>query len=247
MVKKASRKWRMFVDFTNLNKACPKDNYPLPRVDVLVDSTARHQLLSFMEAFSGYNQIRMYEDGQEKTSFVTSQGLFCYRVMPFGLKNAGATYQRLMNKMFAPQIGRNVQVYVDDMLVKSRREEDHLEYLKETFDVLRSYNMKLNPGKCAFKVTAGKFLGFMVSQRGIKANPDKIRVIIEMTPPRNVKEVQSLNGKVAGLNRFVWKATEKCLPFFRTLKKSFEWTAECQRAFEELKAYLSGPPLLSPS
>ena len=247
MVKKASRKWRMFVDFTNLNKACPKDNYPLPRVDVLVDSTARHQLLSFMDAFSGYNQIRMYEDDQEKTSFVTSQGLFCYRVMPFGLKNAGATYQRLMNKMFAPQIGRNVQVYVDDMLVKSRREEDHLEYLKETFDALRSYNMKLNPGKCAFEVTAGKFLGFMVSQRGIKANPDKIRAIIEMTPPRNVKEVQSFNGKVAALNRFVWKATKKCLPFFRMLKKSFEWTAECQRAFEELKAYLSAPPLLSPS
>ena len=100
MVKKASGKWQMCVDFTDLNKACPKDSYPLPRVDVLVDSTARHQLLSFMDAFSGYNQIRMYEADQEKTSFVTSQGLFCYKVMPFGLKNAGATYQRLMNKMF---------------------------------------------------------------------------------------------------------------------------------------------------
>ena len=103
---------------------------------------------------------------RRKTSFVTSQGLFCYRVMPFELKNAGTTYQRLMNRMFAPQIGRNVQVYVDDMLVKSRREEDHLEDLRVTFDTLRSYNMKLNQGKCAFGVTAGKFLGFMVSQRG---------------------------------------------------------------------------------
>ena len=164
----------MCVDFTDLNKACPKDSYPLSKVDVLIDSTARHQLLSFMEAFSGYNQIRMHEADQEKTSFVTSQGLFRYKVMPFGLKNAGATYQRLMNKMFAKQIGRNVQVYVDDMLVKSRREEDHLGDLKETFDILRSYNMKLNPGKCVFGVTAGKFLGFMVSQRGIEANPDKI-------------------------------------------------------------------------
>ena len=169
----------------------------------------------------------MHEDDQEKTSFVTSQGLFCYRVMPFGLKNAGVTYQRLMNRMFAPQIGRNVQVYVDDMLVKSRREEDHLEDLRETFDTLRSYNMKLNPGKCAFGVTVGKFLGFMVSQKGIEANPDKIRAIMEMTPPRNMKEVQSLNGKVTALNRFVSKATDKCLPFFRTLKKSFEWTDEC--------------------
>ena len=124
----------------------------------------------------------MHEDDQEKTSFITSQGLFCYKVMLFGLKNASATYQRLMNKMFAQQIRRNVQVYMDNMLVKSRREEDHLEYLRETFDTLRSYNMKLNPRKCAFGVTAGKFLGFMVSQRGIEANLDKIRAIIEMTP-----------------------------------------------------------------
>ena len=147
--------------------------------------------------------------------------------MPFGLKNTGATYQRLMNRMFAPQIGRNVQVYVDDMLVKSQREEDHLEDLRETFDTLRSYNLKLNPGKCAFGMTAGKFLGFLVSQRGIEANPDKIQAIMEMTPPRNVKEVQSLNGKVAALNRFVSRAIDKCLPFFRMLKKSFKWTTEC--------------------
>ena len=109
------------MDFTDLNKACPMDSYPLPRVDVLVDFTAKHQLLSFMDAFSGYNRIRMHEDDQEKTSFVTSQGLFYYRVIPFGLKNAGTTYQRLMNRMFVSQIGRNVQVYVNDMLVKSRR------------------------------------------------------------------------------------------------------------------------------
>ena len=122
-----------------------------------------------------------------------------------------------------------------------------MEDLKETFDTLRSYNMKLNLGKCAFGVAAGKFLRFMVSQRGIEANPNKIRAIMEMKPPRNVKEVQSLNGKVAALNRFMLRATDKCLSFFRTLKKSFEWTDECQQAFEELKAYLSAPLLLSPS
>ena len=167
--------------------------------------------------------------------------------MLFGLKNTNATYQMLMNKMFAHQIERNVQVYVDDMLVKSQREDDHLNDLRETFDTLRSYNMKLNSSKCAFRVLAEKFLGFMVSQRGIEVNPDNIRAIMEMTPPRNVKEVQSLNNKVVALNRFMLRATDKCLPFFRMLKKSFEWTAECQQAFEDLKAYLSSPPLLSPS
>ena len=153
-----------------------------------------------------------------------------------------------MNKMFAHQIKRNVQVYIDDMLVKSWREDDHLDDLKETFDTLRFYNMKLNPpSKCAFGVTAGKFMGFMVSQRGIEVNLDKIQAIMEMAPRRNVKEVQSLNEKVAALNRFVSRATDKCLPFFRMLKKSFEWMAQCQQAFEDLKAYLFSPPLLSPS
>ena len=168
-------------------------------------------------------------------------------MMPFGFKNIGATYQRLMNKMFAHQIGRNVQVYVDDMLVKSLRENDHLNDLQETFDTLRSYNVKLNPSKCVFGVTTGKFLGFMVSQRGIEVNPEKVRAILELEPSKTVKAVQSLNGKVATLNRFVSKATDKCLSFFRVLRKLFEWTDECQKAFEDLKKYLSSPPLLSPS
>jgi hypothetical protein len=221
MVKKSMGKWRMCVDFTDLNKACPKDSYPLPRIDQLVDSTAGHKLLSFMDASSGYNQIQMTEGDQEKTTFITSRGLFCYKVMPFGLKNVGATYQRLVNKMFHDQIGRNVEVYVDDMLVKSKKDEDHLTDLKETFQVLRRYNMKLNLAKCVFGVSSGKFLGFMVSQRGIEANPDKIKAILDMSPPKTVKEVQSLTGKAAALNRFVSRSTDKCLPFFRTLRKAF--------------------------
>ena len=169
----------------------------------------------------------MDEADQEKTSFVTSQGLFCYKVIPFRLKNAGATYQRLVNHMFRPQIGRNVEVYVDDMLVKSQDEEIHLDDLQETFDTLRQYNMKLNPSKCAFGVSSGKFLGFMVSHRGIEANPDKIRAILDMKPSQNVKEVQSLTGRVAALNKFVSKDTVKCLPFFRILRKAFEWKDDC--------------------
>ena len=188
MVKKANGKWRMCVDFTDLNKACPKDSYPLPCIDQLVDSIAGHQLLSFMDVFSGYNQIKMDEADQEKTSFITSQELFCYKVMPFDLKNAGATYQRLVNHIFRPQIGRNVKVYINDTLVKSLDEEKHLDDLQETFDILRRHQMKLNPSKCAFGVSSGKFLGFMVSQRGIEANLDKIQAILDMKLPKKSRK-----------------------------------------------------------
>jgi len=167
--------------------------------------------------------------------------------MPLGLKNAGATYQKLVNHMFRPQIGRNVEVYVDDMLVKSAKQALHLDDLQETFDTLKWYNMKLNPSKCAFRVSLGKFLGFMVSRRGIEANPEKIQAILSMEPSKNVKEVQSLTGRVVALNRFVSKAIDKCLPFFKVLRKAFEWTDECLRAFEDFKTYLTTTPLLSTS
>ena len=137
----------------------------------------------------------------------------------------------MMNKMFTHQVGRNVQVYMDDMLVKCIQEDDHLNDLQETFDTLRSYNMKLNPSKCAFGVTIEKFLGFMVSQKGIEVNSEKIQAIIELTLLKIIKEVQSLNDKIAALNRFFSRAMDKCLPFFRTLKRSFEWTTKCQQAF----------------
>ena len=136
----------------------------------------------------------MDEVDQEKTSFITNQDLFCYKVMPFGLKNTGATYQRLVNHMFRPQIGQNVKVYVDDMLVKSLDEGSHLDNLQETFETLRRYKMKLNLSEFAFGVSSEKFLGFMVSQRGIEANPDKIQAISDMEPPKNIKEVQFLTG-----------------------------------------------------
>ena len=153
----------MCVDVIDLNNTCLKDSFPLPRIDQLVDSTAGHELLTFIDAFLGYNQILMKKEDQEKTTFVTSQGLYYYKVMLFGLKNIDATYQRLVNQMFSKQIGKNVEVYIDDMLVKSKEEEDHLDDLKETFNTLRQYNMKLNPCKCAFGVSSGKFLRFMVS------------------------------------------------------------------------------------
>ena len=146
-------------------------------------------MLSFIDAFSSYNHIKIDEADQEKTSFITNQGLLCYKVMSFGLKNAGATYQRLVNHTFHPHIGQNVEVYVDDMLVKSLDKKKHLDDLQEILDTLIRYNMKLNPSKCAFGASLGKFLGFMVSQRGIEANPNKIQTILNMEPPKNVKGV----------------------------------------------------------
>ncbi|XP_019086824.1 PREDICTED: uncharacterized protein LOC109127059 [Camelina sativa] len=216
VVKKKNGKWRVCVDFTDLNKACPKDSFPLPRIDQLVEATAGNNLLTFMDAFSGYNQILMHD--QEKTSFITDRGTYCYKVMPFGLKNAGATYQRLVNKMFAEQLGRTMEVYIDDMLVKSQRAKDHITHLRQCFDTLNKYGMKLNPAKCTFAVKSGEFLGYLVTRRGIEANPKQIKAIIDLPLPKNAREVQRLTGRIAALNRFISRSTDKCLPFYQLLK-----------------------------
>ena len=156
---------------------------------------------------------------QEKTSFVTGQGTYCYQVMPFGLKNAGATYQRLVNKMFQKQIGASMEVYIDDMLMKSVKAELHVAHLAESFQVPKNYNMKLNPTKCTFGVSAEKFLGFIVNSRGIEANPNKIKVVLDMQRPQ--KKIQCLTGRIATLTRFVSRSSDKCRPFFHVLKKAF--------------------------
>ncbi|KAL0421023.1 UNVERIFIED_CONTAM: hypothetical protein Slati_3125200 [Sesamum latifolium] len=198
-----------------------------------------------MDASQGYHQIMLALEDWKKVSFITSEGTFCYVAMPFGLKNAGATYQRLVDKIFHPQIGRNIEVYVDDMLVKSKKAAD-LKDLEETLSVLRKYKLKLNPAKCAFGVQGGRFLGFMVTQRGIEANPLKIKAIIDMKGPTCLNKAQRLTGRIAALSRFISKSAEKSLPFFKTLRKAktFEWGTSCQLAFEELKAYLARLPLL---
>ncbi|KAL0446049.1 UNVERIFIED_CONTAM: hypothetical protein Slati_1732800 [Sesamum latifolium] len=149
----------MCIDFRDLNKACPKDYYPLPRIDQLVESTSECELLSMMDASQGYHQIMLTPKDHKRVSFITSDD-------------------------------RNMEVYMDDMLVKSKEAHHHLEDLDETFTVLRKYRLKFNPGKCAFEVSKGRFLGFMVTQRGIEANSDKIKVIIDMGPPTNIHEVQ---------------------------------------------------------
>ena len=141
-----------------------------------------------------------------------------------------------------------MEVYIDDMLVKSTTAELHIAHLSEAFQILREYNMKLNPAKCGLEVSAGKFLGFIVNNRGIEANPDKIKVVLDMPPPSNIKEVQRLIGRIVALSRFLSKASDKCQPFFQVLKKAFEWDTHYEKAFSALKTYLSSLPILvSPS
>jgi hypothetical protein len=188
------------VDYTSLNKHCPKDPFPLPRIDQIIDSTAGCARLSFLDAYSGYNQIKLKKEDEEKTAFITPYDVFCYQVMTFGLKNAGATYQRMMQNCLGSQIGRNIQVYIDDVVITTRKEESLISDLKETFDNLDRYKLKLNPTKCSFGVSAGQILGFLVSARGIEANPEKIQAILTMGKPAKLHEVQQLAGRVAALS-----------------------------------------------
>nr|KYP60222.1 Transposon Ty3-I Gag-Pol polyprotein [Cajanus cajan] len=244
LVKKNSGKWRMCVNYTDLNKACPKDLYPLPSIDKLVDGASGHALLSFLEAYSGYNQIMMYTPDEVHTSFITDHANYCYRVMPFGLKNAGATYQRLMDKVFHEQIGRNMEVYVDDMVVKTTSATDHAADLVEVFAQIRKHNMRLNLEKCVFGVQGGKFLGFMISSREIEANPEKCKAIIQMQSPQTVKELQRLAGRLVSLSRFIPRLALKAGPIFTLLKKpkDFQWTDQCEEAFQSFKTFLTTPP-----
>ena len=163
-MKKPNGKWRTYVDLTDLNKACPKDSFPLPRIDQLMDATSGHKLLNFMDIYSGYNQIPMHVPNQEHTSFITDRGLYYYKVMPFGLKNEGVTCQQLVNMMFKEHINKTMEVYVDDMLVKPKIASDHISHLVDKFNILITYRIKLTLLKCTFGVAFRKFLGFMVNQ-----------------------------------------------------------------------------------
>ena len=170
-----------------MNDTFLKDSISLPWIDQIVDATSEHGMLSFIDVFSRYHQIPMFQSDKEKTAFVTPHRLYYYKVMSFELKNACATYQRLMTKIFKPLIGQTMEVYIDEIVVKSETRDEHAQYLEETFHLMRAYNMMLNPTKCVFGVNTEKFLRFMVSQRGIKVNSDQMRVILE-TPTSSSKK-----------------------------------------------------------
>ena len=237
----------MCIDYTNLNRACPKDPYGLPRIDQIMDSTAGCELLSFLDCYSGYHQISLKEEDQLATLFIMPFGAYCYSTMPFGLKNAGGTYQCAIQNTLESQIGRNIEAYIDDVVIKSRLWSGLIHDLDETFQNLRKWSWKLNPEKCVFGVPSGKLLGFLVSHRGIEANPEKMNAILRMGQPQNQKDVQKLTGCMAALSRFLARLGEKGLSFYRLLKKQdkFEWTPEAQLAFESLKSTLHSAPVLA--
>ncbi|GKV11423.1 hypothetical protein SLEP1_g22684 [Rubroshorea leprosula] len=256
LVKKANGKWRMCIDYTNLNDACPKDCYPMPNIDKLVEPASGNERLSLLDAYSGYHQVPMTHEDVDKISFYAGDEIYCYVMMPFGLKNVGTTYQKMVTIVFRAQIGQNLEVYVDDIVMKSLKAGDHLIDIEETFNNLKKNRMRLNLAKCIFGVESGKFLSFMVSRRGIEDNPEKIKAVVEMEPPKSVKDMQRLTGRVAALHRFISKSADKCLPFFKIVRlaaqkdesgkqKKFAWNSECQAAFDELKSYLCSPPLLT--
>ena len=208
----------MCVDFTDLNKACPKDPFPMSKIDQLVDATIGHPRMSFLDAFQGYHQMPLTLDDQKKNTFVTPIGNYHYKVMSFDLKNTRSTYQRMMIRMFQSQLGKNIEIYIDDMVVKSKMVSEHLGDLRAIFEILKKYKLHLNASKCSFGVGSGKFLGFMVIHRGIEINPDKIKAINNLRSPRNPKEVQKLTEMTAALNRFISRSTDRCRPFFLLIK-----------------------------
>ncbi|KAL0458500.1 UNVERIFIED_CONTAM: Transposon Tf2-12 polyprotein [Sesamum latifolium] len=216
-VKKKNGQIRICVDFQDVNKACLKDDFPLPIIELMVDATIRHEALSFMDGSSGYNQIRMPPKDEECTAFRTLKGIYCYKVMPFGLKTQ-PTYQRAMQNIFDDMLHKKVECYVDDVVVKTKKRE-HLADLQIVFDRLRKYNLKMIPLKCAFGVSSGKFLGFIVRYRGIEVDPAKVDAIQKMPPPRNLKELRSLQGNLAFIRRFISNLAARCQPFNQLMKK----------------------------
>jgi hypothetical protein len=237
----------MCKDITDLNKCCPKDDFPLTRIDQIVDSVAARKMMALLDCFFGYHQIWLRPKDEEKTSFITPFGTYCYLKMLEGLRNARPTFYRMTKAALKDQVGRNILSYVDDIMVISRKKENYISNLAETFTNMRETKLKLNQEKFVFGITRGKVLGCLISMRGIEAKPNKIRAITQMQPPQSKKDVLKLTGRIASLNRFISKLAERSLPSFTILKGSakIEWGTKQQKAFKSLKSYLQKLPTLS--
>jgi hypothetical protein len=208
------------MDFTYLNKCCPKDDFPLARIDKIIDSAVGCEMIVLLDCFFGYHQIWLRKEDEEKTSFITPFGTYCYLRIPEGLCNTAPTFCRMMKAAIKDQVGRNVLSYVDDRVVAGRKKDAYISDLAEIFTNMHEARLKRNPEKCIFEITLGKVLGCLASTKGIEVNPDKIKVITQMHPPQSRKDVQKLTCRIASLNRFIAKLAERSLPFFAILRGS---------------------------
>jgi hypothetical protein len=238
LIRKKNNGWRMCVDYTDLNKHCPKDPFSLPRIDEVVDSTTGYELLSFLDCYSSYHQISLREEDQIKMTFITPFGAYCYTTILFGLKNAGATYQRAIQQCLSDQIrDQLIEAYIDDVVVKTKVACTLVDDLDQTFKALNKFQWKLNPKKCIFGVLSGILLGNIVRCEGIRPNPEKVKAVMKMKLPKCVKDIQKLTRCMAALSRFISRLGEKGLPFFKLhkAKVKFEWSEETNTTFAELK------------
>jgi hypothetical protein len=239
---------RVCTDFCDLNKACPKDNFPTPFINQIIDEFVGCEAFSFMDGFSGYNQIQIKLEDQHKTTFICPWGTFAYRKMPFGLKNVGATFQGAMSFAFH-DLKHIVEAYLDGLASRSHKRKDHPTHLRLIFERCRYFRIRLNPNKCIFCVTSGCLLGFIVSTIGIMVDPLKVEAIIQFPPPpRTILQLQSLQGKANFLRCFIANYAEITKGFMRLLKKDvpFFWDKSAQRSFDALKHALTTTPLLWP-
>jgi len=216
-VLKRNRKIKVCIDFRDLNAACPKDDFLLPITDVMIDNMCGFEGMSFIDSFLGYNQIKIYSDDKKHTSLRTPLGVYCYTVMLFGLKNADATYQRVMNTIFRDHLWKTVECYVDDITIKSSNKNNHLHDLRTIFNIMPAHQLKMNSTKSFLGVSSGKFLGFIITSKGIHLDPDKIKAIQDMQPPKTLKELRCLQGKLAYIRRFITNLSG-CQLFIRLMK-----------------------------
>eukprot|EP00253_Pinus_taeda_P027894 PITA_27894 len=238
---------KLCVDLRNLNQVSLKDNYPLPKMDHILQRVVGASRISLLDGFSGFNQILVHPDDQDKTTFTTPWGTFKYVKMPFGLKNAGATFQRAMDIAFSKEVHEFLVIYLDDLTPFSKSDQEHLKHLRKIFITCRKYGISLNPKKSLFGLEEGKLLGHIISKDGIRIDPDRIQAILQMPHPRNIKELQAFLGKIKFLRRFIPNLAELRRSLNNMLKKDskLKWTVEENQAFEGIKFSLTQTPVLT--
>jgi hypothetical protein len=245
-VRKKNGEIKLCVDFRNLNRCSRKDNYPLPKMEHILQRVTGSARMSMIDGFSGYNQIYVFPEDREKTTFTTPWGTFMYAKMPFGLMNAGETFQRAMDIAFIGEKYKFVVIYLDDITMFSKSDQEHYQHLEKVFLKCRKFGLSLNPKKSLFSMKEGKLLGHIVSAEGVKIDPSRVEAIKTLSLPRSKKEIQSFLGKINFLRRFISNFVELVKFITSMLRKGNEvkWTLEARNYFDQIKQALTEAPIL---